>query len=95
MFSNYDTILIYKGHIVVDYAKKNPLIGDVCIKDNKIYLYSSKNKWELMENTIPTNDTIYYTETNFKLHKLKPKICSCCGAPLRSNKCAYCDTEYR
>ena len=91
MYSNYYNIMTtYKGHTVVDYTKKNPTIGDVCLKDNKIYLYNSKNEWELIENTILTNDTIYYTEPR----KLKPKICVCCGAPFHNNKCEYCGTEY-
>lgn len=25
---------------------------------------------------------------------LRPKICACCNAPLRADKCEYCGVEY-
>ena len=93
MYFNYDTMLTYKGHTVVDYAKKNPLVGDVCFKNNKIYLYTSENKWEYIDTT-STYDPIYYTKIDFRSNKLKPKICIHCGAPFHNNKCEYCGVEY-
>jgi len=91
MFSNDYNTLTYKGHTVVDYAKKNPVIGDVCIKDNKIFMYGPEKCWTCVEPISP-NDPIYYTD--FQPRKLKRRICSACGAPLHGLVCEYCGSEY-
>lgn len=91
MYSNYNTMLMYKGHTVVDYAKKNPAIGEVCLKDNKVFMYDSKEGWVSIE-PISSSVPLYYTD--FKPRKLKRRICSACGAPLHGLICEYCGTEY-
>lgn len=76
----------------------NPELGSVVI-NNKTGLYSIylDNSWVDIMTTCDTyiepNDT--YIEPKVEYRELKPSICSCCGAPLRSNKCEYCDMEYR
>ena len=92
MYSNYDTMLTYKGHAVVDYAKKNPVIGDVCLKDNKVFIYyGSKKGWTHVEPISPS-EPIYYTD--FQPRKLKRRTCLACGAPLHGLVCEYCGSEY-
>ena len=33
-------------------------------------------------------------ENEVTLPEKSPRVCSQCGAPLKSNKCEYCNTEY-
>lgn len=70
----------------------NPKLGNIAI-DNKTGLCSiySDNSWIDIATTICNTS---YFEPKVEYRELKPSICSCCGAPLRNNKCEYCGTEY-
>ena len=61
--------------------------GDVCICNGIQYVWT--NKW--LEIGSYKEET--YTEIELP-KKMEPWICERCGAPMRSSKCGYCDTQY-
>ena len=68
---------------------EDPKPGDAVCKDGVIYLYTGTS-WdglEAIEDLSIRSNTPTETE-------LKPKICIRCGAPMHTNKCEYCKTEY-
>ena len=68
---------------------KKANIGDLCKMSGAYYFYSD-NKW------IDVGDatTQPYYPTTITVEKMKPRLCTQCGAPLHNNKCEFCDTEY-
>lgn len=68
---------------------KKANMGDLCKMSGAHYVYDN-NKWI----NIGATATQPYYPTTATVEKMKPRICTQCGAPLHSNKCEFCDTEY-
>lgn len=100
MFSSF----VNQVNIIGTTKPKNPKINDLVFnKDGSCEIFCG-DSWVnyATTTTIPYNkyydkiSTIYEPyEPKVEYRELKPSICSCCGAPLRSNKCEYCGMEYR
>ena len=85
-------MLIYFNTFYFVRAKReNPQPGDIVLNKDGSYDIFINNKYEHIDI-----DTSYITTApvEFKVKELRPKICVCCRAPLRSNKCEYCGVEY-
>ena len=80
------TGLAYKGSF--DTFPRDEKIADVAIIDGRLYIWRG-DEWESIEE-IPEK---YKSKENIT-EKLKPRICTNCGAPLKGLKCEYCGTEY-
>lgn len=77
----FKPVLIYKGEI--DLSKNNYTVGDVTyFPDSEGYGIYTNEGWDMI-----------YTEP-IKYKEMLPKICKCCGAPLKGWKCEYCEVEY-
>lgn len=100
MYSDLKLTATYQGHRVISSKCDNPSVGDYMIKNNKLYVYTTKNKWsewsEIGCTNTALNDTVYYTTTGIedRPHRLKRKTCSACGAPMHGYICEYCGSEY-
>lgn len=80
------TGLAYKGSF--DTFPRDAKIADVATIDGRLYIWRG-DEWESVEE-IPEK---YKRKENIT-KKLKPRICTNCGAPLKGLKCEYCGTEY-
>lgn len=69
--------------------RKNPQSGDVVLNKDGSYDVFINNKYEHIDTSYTTTAPV-----ELKVKELRPKICVCCRAPLRSNKCEYCGVEY-
>lgn len=67
---------------------KEANLGDFCVCSDIVYIWSG-DEWLEIENYQDKS----YTKTNSP-KKMEPWICERCGAPMRSSKCDYCDTQY-
>lgn len=97
MFSSF----INQVNIIGTTKPKNPKINDLILnKDGSCEIFCG-DSWISCTSTTNSYDKYYtsydpsYIEPKVEYKELKPSICSCCGAPLRSNKCEYCGMEYR
>ena len=72
----------------VDKLPEKSNIGDVYSCNGKNYVYN--NGWTEMGFTATQPDY----PTTVTVEKMKPRLCTQCGAPLHSSKCRFCDTEY-
>ena len=50
----------------------------------------TENNWIPITTTATTIASINFSEPRI----LRPKICACCNAPLKADKCEYCGVEY-
>lgn len=97
MYSDLKLTTTYQGHKVINSKNDNPSVGDCMIKNNKLYVYTTKNKWnEVGCTNTDLNGTVYYTAAGIedRPHRLKRKTCSACGAPMHGYICEYCGSEY-
>ena len=68
-----------------------PENGMVKIEGSTYMIYVENKDWEPICD-IPASTT---TSVSFPEPKvLRPKICACCNAPLKADKCEYCGVEY-
>ena len=67
---------------------KEANIGDLCEINGDYYVCN--DKWIDIGATATQPDY----PTTATVEKMKPRLCTQCGAPLHSNKCRFCDTEY-
>lgn len=79
-------------HILINEFPDKPHVGDITIKNDKIYCYGTDSKFIPISSTIAETKVASYQENTDK--KPIAKICTQCGATLQGNKCRFCDTEF-
>ena len=77
----YSKITVTDNPATIDYTTLKT--GDIIVSYDNTLCWSGHN-W----------DTIATVQPKVEYRELKPKLCSCCGAPLHWNKCEYCGVEY-
>ena len=60
--------------------------GAICVRDDQLYVFDGIRDWTALGHV---------ANLTYEAPKVKRFITNCpnCGAPLRGNKCIYCDTE--
>lgn len=85
-----DNRFVYKSKF--DHFPKDAKFGNIITKDGFLYLFTN-NKWGKWEKIDIFTSTLNSHKTTATA-SIYPKLCTQCGAPLHSNKCRFCDTEY-
>lgn len=87
--------LKWVGHFSND---RQYAIGDVCEKDDGMYLYYGDDTWGKLTDYVDMggNYVNNHYANNHMLRTLNthPTHCKCCGAVLKSNICEYCGAKY-
>ena len=74
---------VFVNHHKIDLSKNNYTVGDVTyFPDSESYNIYTNEGWDMI------------CARPIKYKEMLPKICKCCGAPLKGWKCEYCEVEY-